>query len=105
MAFTGTEDHTISLADASAMTQNFRNTLTSSAGTIAHFFGKAAIEAILAQEDCVGIRIYYGLNATQEKQLIVVGADANEDDLYKGLLAEKSLLCPSCCSSPNPLNT
>ena len=84
------------------MTKNYRDTITAGQ-TIAHYFGKAAIEAILDQESCVGIRLYYGLDEGV-KQIIAVGVNANENDLYNGLLAERTIQCPQHCSAANPLN-
>ncbi len=104
MSFTGSEDHSISLTEAAHLTENYRNSVSTGA-TIAHYFGKDAINAILAQEDCVGIRIYYGLKDDGEKQLVICGVKANNDDLYQGELAERSILCPSNCPANNPLNT
>lgn len=103
MNFTGNEVHDITLSEAAAMTKRYRDTI-SSTQTIAHFFGANAISSILDQTDAVGIRIYYGLNDTNQKQLIVTGVDANGNDLYLGKLAERSVTCPIDCSSANPLN-
>ena len=103
MSFTGHENHDIPLATASEWTKNYRN--ANPGATIAHFFGKDAIEAILSQENCVGIRIYYALDQNGAKQLIITGTDANQNDLCNGKLAERSLPCPSMCSETNPLNS
>ena len=104
MSFTGNENHDIPLETASEWTKNYRSANPSGV-TIAHFFGKDAIEAILAQSTCVGIRIYYALDENGAKQLIIVGANASGNDLYEGLLAERSITCPTMCSTANPLNT
>ncbi len=104
MSYTGQEDHSISLAEAAAMTKRFRDTI-SPGQIIAHYFGGAAITEILQQTGCVGIRIYYGLNDSGKKQLIVTGVDSSGNDLYQGKLAERSVTCPIDCSSANPLNT
>lgn len=104
MSFTGHEDHSITLQEASEWTANYRD--ASAAGsTIAHFFGKDAIQAILNQSNCVGIRIYYAIDDVGEKQLVLVGANAAENDLYEGLLADRGYGCPVNCSSANPLNS
>lgn len=103
MAFTGNEDHDITLSEAADMTANYRNDHPGE--TIAHYFGKTAITDIFDQNDCVGMRVYYGLDDTGKKQLIVVGVDASGNDLYTGKLAERSFLCPPDCSAVNPLNT
>lgn len=104
MSFTGNEDHSITLQEASEWTANYRETI-SQGDTIAHFFGKTAINAILAQSNCVGIRIYYALDANGAKHLVITGVDSSENDLYNGLLAERSKQCPTNCSAPNSLNS
>ena len=104
MTLTGNEPHSISLADAAKMTKNFRDTITSGQ-TIAHCFGKQAIISILSQSGCVGMRLYYGLDDNGAKQIIVTGVDVDGNDLYTGLLAERSFPCPQDCSSANPLNS
>lgn len=102
MTFTGHEDHDFPLDTAVVWTANYRSANPNQIK--AHYFGKDAIAAILAQENCVGIRNYYALNDSGVKQLIIVGVDANGNDLYNGLLAERSFLCPPDCSVSSPLN-
>ena len=103
MSFTGNEDHSISLTDAAALTENYRD---NNVGAVkGHFFGKTAIQDILDQADCVGIRIYYGENASGDKKLVLVGAKANEDDLENGELAQFGIDCPSRCGNNNALNS
>lgn len=104
MTFTGNEDHSISLAEAAQMTENFRNTITAGQ-TIAHAFGKQAIQDILDQSGCLGLRIYYGLDENSAQQLILVGVNSDGNDLYQGSLAERAKKCPQSCSVSNPLNT
>lgn len=106
MTFTGHEDHSFPLATASEWTRKYRSTVTEGE-TIAHYFGGEAIRSILNQleDGCVGIRIYYALDGEGKKQLIVVGVNGQGDDLYEGLLAERSIKCPQDCPASNPLNT
>lgn len=104
MAFTGNEAEQFPLETAAEWTANYRAGAASGA-TLAHFFGKNIILQILDQERCMGIRIYYAKDENGKKQLIIVGADAEENDLYEGIIAERSVLCPPICSTPNPLNT
>lgn len=105
MTFTGHENHDIPLATASAWTANFRNSDPNPGKTIAHSFGKDAVSAILNQSGCVGIRMYYALDENGAKQIILTGVDAAGNDLYNGLLAERSFKCPPDCASANPLNS
>src|SRR4051812_39537894 len=104
MSFTGNEEHSISLATASAMTKNYRDTVSANA-TIAHYFGKSELQSVLNQSDCVGLRMYYAIDANGKKQLVIVGVNSSENDLYNGLLLDRSMCCPENCSTANPLNT
>lgn len=102
MSFTGREDHSISLATAAAWTANYR--AAEPGAVLGHFYGKDAITAILAQANCVGIRIYHAIDDKGAKQLVIVGVKANENDIYTGLLAERGLVCPPMCGGGNALN-
>ncbi len=105
MAFTGNEDHSINLTEAAALTKAYRDSIPAGE-TIAHCFGKKAILDLLNQPDCVGLRIYYGINsANGAKELVITGVNAQDNDLYQGVLLDKSRGCPELCSSANPLNT
>jgi hypothetical protein len=102
MAFTGKEAEQFPLETAAQWTARFRDSI--SGGPIAHFFGKSIINSILSQEGCMGIRVYYALDENNVRQLIIVGADANENDMYTGIIAERSVICPPFCGGGNPLN-
>jgi hypothetical protein len=103
MSFTGNENHTISLLDAADLTANYRS---SHPGAVKGFFyGKTAISDIIAQDDCVGIRIYFGEDSLGNPQLVICGVLANEDDIDDGLLAELGRPCPPQCGSANALNS
>ena len=102
MSFTGNENHDFTLTEASEWTANFRAAHPSS--ILGHFFGKTALEAVLAQTGCVGIRIYYALDDGGAKQLIVVGVDSSEDDMTAGLIKERSCPSPPYSGGKNCLN-
>lgn len=103
MSFNGTEGSFVTLREASGWTANYRATI-SSGEIIAHFFGTEKIKAILNQEDCVGIRIYYGIDENRKKNLILVGVRTDENDMVDGVILEKAYPCPPRCSSLNDLN-
>lgn len=103
MSFTGNENHSITLDEASAWTKTYR--VANPQALKGHFYGKTALQNILNQTGCVGIRAYYAIDNNGQKQLILVGVDANENDLYNGLLAERSRPCPPYCGSNNVLNS
>ncbi len=101
MAFTGNEAEQFPLETSAAWTANYRKKNPN--GIKAHFFGMNIIKDILAQEGCVGIRCYYALDEKGVQQMIMVGADKDENDLYTGIIAEVSLPCPPFCPNGSPL--
>lgn len=103
MAFDGTEGEKITLTDASNWTATYRANM-GTGDPKGHFIGKDLIEEILAQSGCKGIRVYYGIDDSDEKVLIFVGADADEDDMLD-IIADRSIPCPSHCGSSNDLNS
>lgn len=100
----GHEDHSISLNDAAEMTARYRAQMTP--GQInGGFFGRDALEAILNQENCIGIRYYYGLDENNKQVMVLVGVNTEENDIVHGELAERSIICPPHCSESNALNS
>ncbi len=96
MAFTGEEDHGMSLEEAAKLTANYRQSV--SAGTmLGGFFGKTAILSILNQTGCVGMRIYNGQFKDGAATYVLVGVDAAGEDLEDGEIAEICLPCPPNC--------
>ena len=70
------------------------------------YYGRDAIEAIVGQENCVGIRIYYALDESMMQKLVLVDVDVSENDLYIGASAEKGLVFhPAFGAYANPLNS
>ena len=103
--FTGNEDHGITFEAASTLTKRYRElNPTSIKGG---FFGKAAIQTLLNQDGCVGIRIYLGLNKDEILKFVLVGVDEDENDLigddYNCM--EYSIPCPNQCGSADCLNS
>jgi hypothetical protein len=49
------------------------------------------------------IESYYALDENGKQQLIIVGVDSNENDLYEGVIAERSIPCPPKCANGSPL--
>lgn len=102
MSFTGKENHDFTLAEAAEWTKRYRD--ANPGATKGHFFGKDAIQAVLNQSGCVGIRLYYALDEKNAKQLIMVGVKSDETDMYEGLIKERSIPCPPICGGENSLN-
>ena len=104
MAFNEETDHSISVADAAAMTKKFREG-AGKVAIIASAFNKKALLSILDQKECVGIRMYYAKKEDGESTLVLVGLKENGDDIYEGKLKEWAANCPPNCGLSNPLNS
>jgi hypothetical protein len=102
MGFTGNENHDIDFDDAGILTKRYRDSITPG-NYIGGFFGKSAVINLLEQEDCVGVRYYYGLKEDGSPTLVLVGVDAEGNDLIG---QNKSCLqLPPLCSKENVLNS
>lgn len=102
--FTGFEDHTITLTEASELTRNYRKQAGQGA-VKGKYFSRAAIEQLLEQEDVVGMRYYYGLDNDGRQQMVIVAVDDKGKDLHQGFLFANPLPIPRFNSEPNPLNS
>ena len=104
--FNGTEGSEIDLAQASTWTSNYRSRAEASpeeAIVKAHFYGREVFQRLLDQQGCMGIRIYYALDDNGQKQLVLVGADADGNDM-EGMVFDHSSACPPNCSATGSLN-
>ena len=103
--YTGNENHQISLADAAALTANYRQQFETNDYIKAEFFGKQAVENLLNQNGCAGLRIYYGKDELNVSKLVIVGVNSSGNDMTQGSILEFGLPCPPYCSDNNPLNS
>ncbi len=102
MAFKGTEGEEITLQEAAQLTASYRAAHPNEIK--GHFMGKNILKSIMDQPGCVGIRVYHGINTDGSREIVLVGADANGDDMT-ALVADRSVPCPNMCSRPNSLNS
>ncbi|MEN9972867.1 MAG: hypothetical protein RIS20_1214 [Bacteroidota bacterium] len=93
----------ISLADGSAMTADFREKFPNE--TKAVYYSSNVFTDLIAQDGCVGIRIYSALDADGNLTNVLVGVDEHEDDLYRGIVYDSGRKSPPAPLSPNPLNS
>ena len=98
MAFNGDEGSIVTLDEAAGWTANYRETITTGE-IIGQFVGREKLLEILNQPGCKGIRIYYGIGDDGLKNMILVGATADEDDMIEGIIVEK--IKPSASSLCN----
>jgi hypothetical protein len=107
MSFNGTEggaiDHNVAADYTAAFRDRFPNARKGA------FFGRDILEQILAQDGCMGIRVYYGIN-NKKPEPIFVGADEAENDILvsagaTAIVADLSVPCPPSCGVNNILNS
>lgn len=115
--------HFISLQQASEMTKRYRThrsqiTLPEHQGddllAFSETFERSAIDALLIQPGCTGIRIYYGMDQDLKIHAILVASDEQNADILaagnSAVLAEESVIvemanrCPPLCPEPSELN-
>jgi hypothetical protein len=103
--FTGQEGDAIDYAVARKWVNNYQE--KNSTGNKAHFFGHEIIKEILSLEGCVGIRMYYALDDSGDRQIILVGVDEKGNNIIpnasgrtaeEGVTADASYPCPTYCS-------
>ena len=88
--------------DAETLTRRFRQYREEKFGlgkdsyTRAEFFGINRINELLGRDDCVGVRIYYGLGSDREEngdpkpQLVLAAVDSKGRDIFLGSLTRDS---------------
>lgn len=103
--FNGTEGAPIDLKRAATWTENYRRQASAHEGVVvkAHFFGRDALQSLLDQEGSMGIRIYYARDESGQRQLVLVAADADGNDLTEVVIND-SKICPPDCSGGGELN-
>ncbi len=101
--FSGNENHFVTLAEASEYTRNYRINMLEGESK-GRFYAKSIFRKILAQSDCVGIRVYYARHDDGSPSCVLVGVDQYGIDLVSGVVGQKSMECPPWCAIPNPLN-
>ncbi|GHN02479.1 hypothetical protein WSM22_39680 [Cytophagales bacterium WSM2-2] len=104
-SFNGSEGDALPLVTAQRWTANFQKNDTK--GIKAHFFGMDIIKQILSQSGCVGIRMYYALDDNGERKLLLIGVNANGDNLLPSTqmldaedpntIGDMSWPCPTYC--------
>ncbi len=99
-----TRDHRISLADAAEQTRRARQGGPYRKGDSSAFNAKPVLE-LLAQPGCVGLRIYKGRDKAGDESMVLVGVDADGNDITKGLLLNLGFPCPPHCPDDDELNT
>jgi hypothetical protein len=120
------KDHKITLQRAIEMTRLYRenkdkilvpDVLGKHILSISETFNREAIDRLLAQPKCAGLRIYYSMDESLKLHAILVGVDENNRDILPssienkegdeggGEIVEDGALCPPACPPDgSPLN-
>jgi hypothetical protein len=96
--------HQIDLATAKTMIT--AATAKTPTAPTAWWFDREILDAILAQKDVTGLRIYVGATRDGAMQPILVGTTgegATGSDLAEGVIGEESWPCPEWCDKSSPL--
>ena len=95
--FTGKEPHDISAEKAREYIRNWR--AQAAPGHMrGGFVARGVLDRMLAQPACVGLRIYHARHEKGHDTFVIVGADADGNDLWKGPVAEELVPCPPYCA-------
>jgi hypothetical protein len=113
-------NHAISLDTAKLMIQTYQD----NANTIlaagyqnkdilarCETFDKSGIQYLLSMENCVSLRVYYGMDDSKKIHAIFVGVDSNNNDILptsgsepSALIVEDGLRCPDNCPPSSSLS-
>lgn len=106
MAFTGDEGKMIDPATAQKWIDNYQTKVKSDPKAIfGEFFGFRNIEKLLGQGGALGVRIYYAIDDTGTQRMVLVAANAKENNIAPidgtkslGLVLEQGAACPPYCT-------
>jgi hypothetical protein len=97
-------DHRISLDDAVAIARAYRDDTPASPWPILGF-SRQALDGILGQPGCAGVRIYPARHIEPDARptVVLVGVDTSGADMMQGPLAQVPWECPPFCDEASPL--
>lgn len=79
-------------------------------------FNRAAMESLLAEKNCAGIRVYYSMDESLKVHAIFVGVTESNEDILPSqntalsgeeeepVIVEEGQRCPDICPASSPLN-
>jgi hypothetical protein len=95
--------HEITLQEAEELTHAYQNDPEYQGKTVSCRIDNEAYQAVINQDDCIGIRTYFAKNSDNKLTIVVVGVDANGNDMTDGVLLNRALGCPNACPSASSL--
>jgi hypothetical protein len=97
-------DHAISKDKAKDKTKRYKEKKPKKDRFPTLAYHAEAFRRILDQPGCVGIRIYPGEDEDGTISTILVGVDAEGNDMVNGALMQDPVTCPPVCSDANDFN-
>lgn len=114
--------HLISLTTAADLTTRYRSNRNSVLQTslqsddilpLSETFNRNDIELLLEQEDCAGLRIYYGMDTDLKLHAVIVGVTEDNEDILPSavlnnatdIIIEEGQRCPIFCPPSSALNS
>ena len=97
-------DHRISKSEAVKKTKKYKEKKPKKDRYPTLAFHAEAYKRILDQPGCVGIRSYPAETDAGVVTMVLVGVDADGNDMVDGTLENHPFECPEVCSDENELN-
>jgi hypothetical protein len=98
-----TNPHIISLSEAATMTHAYQNAPQFQGLTKSCMMDNGSYQQLMTQPGCEGVRTYFALDDTNKLTIVVVGVDANGNDMTNGIILERAHTCPINCPNNSPL--
>ncbi len=92
----------ISLQTAINLTTSYRASVSASA-VKAVYFSSSVLQSVTNQAGAVGARFYYGRKPDGTLVLVIVGVDANGQDILTGTIIDDGFPCPPFCDTSGGL--
>ncbi len=96
-------NHEITLQEAITMTHAYQNAPQFAGQTKAGLISASAVQDLLNQTGCVGVRIYFALNTNNSLTTVLVGTNNLNEDMTSGILLDDLVSCPPGCPTNSPL--
>jgi hypothetical protein len=93
----------INLEQAETETHAYQNNPQFQGLTKSCAIDKNAYEQLLAQPGVEKVRTYFGLDSNNQLSIVVVGVDAQGDDIIYGVILGDDEKCPYYCPINSPL--
>ncbi|WP_417368232.1 hypothetical protein [Flavobacterium beibuense] len=93
----------IDLTEAKEMTNSYQAAFPNEPKCF--FLGSEKLQSVIDQDGCIGLRMYRAFDVVRNEQnVVIVGVDANGNDMTSGLLLDRSEICPNSCDPTSPLS-